>query len=323
MVWCVIVPASKLPAQADPVSPLEGLVIDEIRLIGVNCWTREFVVTRELASRVGEPFSTTKARKDVERLVHGPVTELRQDCPQEYHARSDMPSPVGALLHTLSGPAHWRAEQLRTFGVWLGVVLAAVSVEENVFDYFVENKSDVADAMERVGLYYGSPLFTVPASLVTYGSGLLFHSDAVKETGVMMVEALLLGGLIQQPLRIAVGRARPLVGEGHLAFDSFNTSSEYASFISGHTWSAVAISTIVSRQVGQTWMTVVMYSLSGITAWSRLYAGKHWLSDVVMGGALGYYSATTIWRWHKGRSGTGPGFSFYLMPNGFVVSGYF
>ena len=67
VMWCVVVLPSKLAAQADSVSPLEGLVIDEIRLIGVN-WTREFIVMRELASRVGEPFSTTKARKDVEHL---------------------------------------------------------------------------------------------------------------------------------------------------------------------------------------------------------------------------------------------------------------
>jgi outer membrane protein assembly factor BamA len=63
----VAVLPSKLPAQADPVSPLEGLVIDEIRLIGVE-YTREFIVTRELTSRVGEPYSTTKARQDVEHL---------------------------------------------------------------------------------------------------------------------------------------------------------------------------------------------------------------------------------------------------------------
>jgi len=230
---------------------------------------------------------------------------------------------LGALLHTVSGPAHWGAADFGTFGVWVGVTLAAVPVEESVFDYFVENRSDVADAMERVGFYYGSPLITVPVSLVTYGSGLLFHSDAVKETGVMMVEALLLAGLVQQPLRIAVGRARPLAGEGNLSFDPFNPASEYSSFISGHTWSAVAVSTIVSRQVGKPWVSVVAYTLAGVTAWSRLYSGKHWLSDVIVGGASGYYSATTIWRRHKGRAAAGSGLSFFVTPNGFIVNASF
>ncbi len=67
VVWCVVVLPSELPAQADSVSPLERQAIDEVRLIGVK-YTREFIVTRELTSRVGEPYSTTKARQDVQHL---------------------------------------------------------------------------------------------------------------------------------------------------------------------------------------------------------------------------------------------------------------
>jgi membrane-associated phospholipid phosphatase len=237
-----------------------------------------------------------------------------------YQLRSALASPVGPVLHTISAPVHWSGRDLGTLGFVAAATIAAVPVEESVYEHFVENTSDFADGLERVGFYYGSPLFTVPASLAVYGSGLLFRSDRVKETGVMMAEALLLAGLIQQPLRIAVGRARPLAGEGHLSFDPFNASSEYSSFISGHTWSAFAVSEIISRQVDRAWMTIAVFLLSGITAWSRLYAGKHWLSDVVMGGAMGYNSATTVWRWHKGREGAGTTLSLLVIPNGFMVN---
>jgi len=57
---------SNAAAQADS-AQLENRIIDEIRLIGVN-YTKPFVVTRELASREGEPYSAAKARKDAERL---------------------------------------------------------------------------------------------------------------------------------------------------------------------------------------------------------------------------------------------------------------
>jgi len=67
VVWSVLVGSSELHAQDNPVSPLEGRVIDEIRLIGVE-YTREFVVTRELTSCVGEPYLIAKARQDVELL---------------------------------------------------------------------------------------------------------------------------------------------------------------------------------------------------------------------------------------------------------------
>jgi membrane-associated phospholipid phosphatase len=242
---------------------------------------------------------------------------------EEYRLRSDRSPPIGPLLHTLSAPAHWGGRDLLTIGIVAATTGAAVLVEESLFEYLNENKSGSVNALERIGDIYGTPLFTGSVSLVTYGSGLLFHSTPVKETGLMMVEALLLTAAVQQPLRLAVGRARPLTGEGHLSFDPFTTANEYAAFISGHTWSAMALSTIISRQVGNPWVSVLAYSLAGVTAGSRLYAGKHWLSDVIIGGAAGYFTATTIWRWHKARVVAGSKLSLLLSPNGFVVNASF
>jgi outer membrane protein insertion porin family len=45
-----------------------GKIIREIRLIGLNR-TKEFVVLRELGSKVGEPFTAENARKDPDRLA--------------------------------------------------------------------------------------------------------------------------------------------------------------------------------------------------------------------------------------------------------------
>ena len=45
------------------------------------------------------------------------------------------------------------------------------------------------------------------ASLGTWGVGALFRSPGVRETGMMMVESMLMVGLMQQPLRVIVGRA--------------------------------------------------------------------------------------------------------------------
>jgi len=242
---------------------------------------------------------------------------------EEYRLRSNRRPPIGPLLHTLSAPAHWDRRDLLTLGIVAATTGAAVLIEESVFEHLEENRSGFADELERIGDIYGTPLFTGPLSLALYGSGHLFHSTPVKETGLMMVEALLLTAAVQQPLRLAVGRARPLTGEGNLSFDPFNAANEYAAFISGHTWSAMAVSTIISRQVGKPWVSVLAYSLAGVTAGSRLYAGKHWLSDVLIGGAAGYYTASTIWRWHKARAVAGSKLSLLLVPNGFVVNASF
>jgi membrane-associated phospholipid phosphatase len=96
-------------------------------------------------------------------------------------------------------------------------------------------------------------------------------------------------------VRIAVGRARPLMDEGHLSFQPFTLGNGYASFISGHAWSGFGISNIVARQIDQPWARVGFYSLAAITALSRLYSDNHWLTDVVLGSVLGYVISTAIW----------------------------
>jgi hypothetical protein len=81
-----------------------------------------------------------------------------------------------------------------------------------VRDAILDAKSGFADVLERVGWWYGSPLFTVPFTLTTYAAGALFDADDVRDTGLMMAESIVLVALIQQPLRIIAGRARPKVG---------------------------------------------------------------------------------------------------------------
>ena len=40
--------------------------------------------------------------------------------------------------------------------------------------------------------------------------------------------------------------------------------------------------------------TAILYSIASITAVSRVYHDKHWLSDVIMGGTLGYLIGSKI-----------------------------
>ncbi len=180
-------------------------------------------------------------------------------------------------------------------GAVAGAYAGSYLLEERVRLLLLENRSRTADVLERVGWAYGSPLFTVPASLLTLGAGAAMGDDDVRDTGLMMGELLLSALLVQQPIRIAVGRARPFMDEGHLSFRPFTFGNDYASFISGHSWSAFGISNIVARQIDQPWAWVSFYSLATITALSRLYADDHWLTDVILGSVLGYVISTAIW----------------------------
>ncbi len=200
--------------------------------------------------------------------------------------------------------ASWESSDWLVLGTAAAATTGSFLAEETVRAVFQESRSGVADLLERMGWWYGSPLFTVPASLVTLGVGELFDSDDVRDTGLLMSELLLTALFVQQPLRIVVGRARPLTGAGHLSFRPFTFDNGYASFISGHSWSAVGISNIVARQIDQPWAWVSLYALATITVLSRLYSDAHWLTDVVVGGVLGYAISTALWNHRQDETAT-------------------
>jgi membrane-associated phospholipid phosphatase len=212
---------------------------------------------------------------------------------------SDMDEVWDAFTHTLSAPGRWDSDDWVAAGLITGGVAASTIFEGDLRNSIQGSRGKVGDVLERMGYWYGTPLVTVPATLLTYGAGVAFGSDGVRDTGMMMMDVLLLVGLVQQPARMIAGRARPELGEGQFSFKPFTTANDRASFISGHAWSAFGISNIVARQIDQGWAYVTFFSLAGITGWSRLYADKHWLSDVLAGSILGYLSSTTIWNWFE------------------------
>jgi membrane-associated phospholipid phosphatase len=191
--------------------------------------------------------------------------------------------------------ARWDSSDWLAVGAVAGVSAGSFLVEEQVRVAFQQHRSGVSDVLERVGFWYGTPLFTVPATLLTLGAGEILNDPDVSDTGVLMSQLLLSALFVQQPIRITVGRARPLTGEGHWSFRPFTLGNDYASFVSGHSWSAFGISNIVARQIDQAWASVTLYTLATITALSRLYSDNHWLTDVVLGSVIGYAISTELW----------------------------
>lgn len=226
-----------------------------------------------------------------------PQTSVGSDSERSFS--SDMEEVWDAFTHTLSSPSRWDSGDWVTAGLITGGLAASTLFEEDLRQSIQGSRGRVGDVLERVGYWYGTPWVTVPATLLTYGAGVAFDSGGMRDTGMMMMDVLLLVGLVQQPARMIAGRARPELGEGHFSFRPFTTRNDRASFVSGHAWSAFGISNIVARQIDQGWAYVTFFSLAGISGWSRLYADKHWLSDVLAGSILGYLSSTTIWKWFE------------------------
>ena len=110
---------------------------------------------------------------------------------------------------------------------------------------------------------------------------------------VAMVIACALAGLVNRTIKIATGRARPLVTQD-AGWNGLRFSSKYTSFPSGHTAATTAIfGTLVCarRRVGLALLPIPL-----LIAASRIYLNAHYLSDVVGGALVGLLAALVTWR---------------------------
>jgi membrane-associated phospholipid phosphatase len=89
---------------------------------------------------------------------------------------------------------------------------------------------------------------------------------------------------------------------------------------SGHAAFAFSLSTILAEQIDNIWASIGLYALAALTPLSRLYEDKHWLSDAVIGSAMGVFIANTVINYHKNYEEKGKKLSIIPSVNAVFLS---
>jgi hypothetical protein len=141
----------------------------------------------------------------------------------------------------------------------------------------------------------GSLYVTGGLAGVLYLSGRATHSDRLRETGLLGAEALIDSNIVASGLKLATQRQRP---------PADNSSGEFfdggSSFPSGHAISSWTLATIVAQEYGhdRPLLQVGAYGLATAVSLSRFTGRKHFLSDVVVGSAMGYGIGRYVYHKH-------------------------
>ena len=111
------------------------------------------------------------------------------------------------------------------------------------------------------------------------------------------IPSALIGSLeiVTTVLKDATRRVRPAaIPSGGNYYDSWFESGGSplrgnGGFPSGHAIAAFSVATVVARRYGNhRWVPYAAYGLAALVGFSRLSLSAHFLSDVFIGGALGY-----------------------------------
>src|SRR5215813_491655 len=128
------------------------------------------------------------------------------------------------------------------------------------------------------------------------------HSYKARETGLLTAEALLDSAIVVTALKGITQRKRP---------DSGHDRSEFwdggSSFPSGHSATAWSMATVIASEYHEhRWVQFAAYGGASAVSISRFTGGKHYLSDVLVGSALGFGIGRYVYKTHH-RKNVAPG----------------
>lgn len=177
-----------------------------------------------------------------------------------------------------------------------GAVLASAVLDRRVAD-FVDRHSDTRAMKTAVALGEGLPIVALA------GAGLAALSEQDKRlanTGIAALQASATGLFVSVGVKYAVGRARPIDGEGPADFEPFQRPD--ASFPSTHATIAWAAVTPFAKEYDAPWL----YVLPALTNAGRIASREHWFSDTVASTLLGIGLGEFFWNQRRKPDDKGP-----------------
>jgi hypothetical protein len=122
-------------------------------------------------------------------------------------------------------------------------------------------------------------------------SGLLLRNRTLTRTSVQLLEAAVYTEVVNGLLKSALNRTRPYVGDepDPAAFDvgAFRGDHAVLAMPSGHAARVFALASVGAAAADRWYVSVPLYAGAASVGVERVQSGDHWLTDVMVGAALG------------------------------------
>ncbi|MEO5944749.1 MAG: phosphatase PAP2 family protein [Ferruginibacter sp.] len=213
------------------------------------------------------------------------------------------------LKQQFTVPFHTKKKEWMKTAAFAGIVAGLTFTDKpiNKFTTRITNSSNTISSSSHFitkvsGLYETYTL----AALGLYG--FVVKNQKLKTTTLIATQAYITGAVVESVLKALSGRQRPNYIEavtkqnkptfngpfGGTKRDIYGKKLN-SSFPSGHAVVAFAAATVFAKEYRDIkWVPIVAYSAAGLIGASRLTENKHWFTDVVAGGVLGFLTGKQI-----------------------------
>jgi membrane-associated phospholipid phosphatase len=176
----------------------------------------------------------------------------------------------------------------------LMLILQASVVRSQNMDINLLNKFNPNSGAENPGWKFVSNnaiYMSAATPLALMAVGMVNHDQKLKQVAFNTGIALLGNTVITMGLKNSIQRQRPFVTFADKIMLQGNTSPTDYSFPSGHTSTAFSVATSVSLAYPKWYVIAPSFAFASATAYSRMYRGAHYPSDVLCGIIVGSGSA--------------------------------
>ena len=202
---------------------------------------------------------------------------------------NDSKNAVNLGFVVAAKPLGFDASDWGTVAEAVGSTALFFIADKEVRSIALRNQSDFNNTLFGIDKFYGSG-YTALFTAGVYGYGLFSGNSEVRNLGLKASEAFIVSGVITTVLKVIIGRRRPYDGESNLFFNPPKLfDNDYQSLPSGHTTVAFAVSTVMAGYSDNLLWKSFWYGSAGLVALSRIYHNQHWVSDVFLGGVIGYF----------------------------------
>jgi membrane-associated phospholipid phosphatase len=207
---------------------------------------------------------------------------------------SDIEESVIDMTSIGQGLMHASGESLFEAGIVLGSSLAFMPFDEDLQQFALRNYPRMYGTPLTFANNYGELMYPALGTVGIYGIGLAIGDEQLRKHARKTMTSLLVAGLMTTALKSTVGRSRPFNNEGSTSFTPFTIDDTHLSFPSGHTTVAFVMSASLSKYINRWWADIALYGLAVGTAYARMHNDRHWFSDTILGGALGYFATQWV-----------------------------
>ena len=199
-------------------------------------------------------------------------------------------------LTVLAQPLHYDWKDWTVFGGVAAVTTLAFVYDDEIYN-FVNGTfgDDQSNAISKCTDVFGEEYFILPSVALTYAISAINKDCRLRNMSLAALQSFVYAEVASAGLKVLTCRERPIANSQQPTANSQSWLGPFATFEStafpsGHAMRSFALATTVAGfYPDRKWVGVVSYSLATMTSVGRVISKEHWMSDVIVGAALGYF----------------------------------